>query len=72
MTTAPAGTQYSLTQDQIDFRDMIRQVARETVAPRAAEIDAKAGYPWELRKLFAELNLFGLPNSSDLCGRGPA
>ena len=42
MTTAPAAIQYDLTPDQIDFRDTIRQLAREKVAPRAAEIDAKA------------------------------
>jgi len=33
----------------------------ERVAPRAAEIDAKAEYPWDLRRLFAENDLFGLP-----------
>ncbi len=63
MTTAPADTQYDLTPDQIDFRDTIRQMVRAKVAPRAAEIDAKAEYPWDLRKLFSELDLFGLPIS---------
>ena len=52
---------YALTPDQIDFRDTIRQIVRERVAPRAAEIDAKAEYPWDLRKLFAEQDLLGLP-----------
>ena len=52
---------YSLTQDQLDFRDTIRQIVRERVAPRAAEIDAKAEYPWDIRRLFAEQDLLGLP-----------
>src|ERR687894_839149 len=52
---------YALTPDQIDFRDTIRQIAQERVAPRAAEIDAKAEYPWDLRRLFAEQDLLGLP-----------
>ena len=52
---------YALTPDQVDFRDTIRQIVRERVAPRAAEIDAKAEYPWDLRKLFAEQDLLGLP-----------
>ena len=52
---------YALTADQIDFRDTIRQIVRERVAPRAAEIDAKAEYPWDIRKLFAEQDLLGLP-----------
>src|SRR5690349_20200866 len=30
---------YSLPQEFIDFRDTIRQIAQERVAPRAAEID---------------------------------
>jgi alkylation response protein AidB-like acyl-CoA dehydrogenase len=70
MTTAPAGTQYDLTPEQVDFRDTIRQMARERVAPRAAEIDAKSEYPWDLRKLFAELDLFGLPFSEEYGGTG--
>ena len=35
--------------------------SRERVAPRAAEIDAKAEYPWDIRELFAEHDILGLP-----------
>ena len=70
MTTAPAGTQYDLTPEQVDFRDTIRQMARERVAPRAAEIDAKGEYPWDLRKLFAEQDLLGLPFDERYGGTG--
>jgi alkylation response protein AidB-like acyl-CoA dehydrogenase len=61
---------YSLTDDQLDLRETIRKVARERVAPRAAEIDEKAEYPWDLRELFAELNLFGLPFEPEHGGTG--
>jgi alkylation response protein AidB-like acyl-CoA dehydrogenase len=61
---------YSLTPDQVDFRDTIRQIVRERVAPRAAEIDAKAEYPWDLRKLFAEQDLLGLPFEERYGGTG--
>lgn len=61
---------YALTDEQRDFRDTIRKVAQERVAPRAAEIDAKAEYPWDLRELFAELNLFGLPFEPEHGGTG--
>ena len=61
---------YALTPDQIDFRDTIRQIVRERVAPRAAEIDAKAEYPWDLRKLFAEQDLLGLPFDEEHGGTG--
>src|SRR3954453_16695010 len=61
---------YSLTQEQIDFRDTIRQIVRERVAPRAAEIDAKAEYPWDIRRLFAEQDLLGLPFDEEHGGTG--
>jgi alkylation response protein AidB-like acyl-CoA dehydrogenase len=69
METSTAGT-YALTDDQIDFRDTIRQIVSERVAPRAAEIDAKAEYPWDLRKLFAEQDLLGLPFPVEYGGTG--
>jgi len=61
---------YSLTQEQIDFRDTIRQIVRERVAPRAAEIDAKAEDPWDIRRLFAEQDLLGLPFEEEHGGTG--
>jgi len=61
---------YALTDDQLAFRDTIRQMVRERVAPRAAEIDEKAEYPWDLRKLFAEHDLFGLPFEEEYGGTG--
>src|SRR5687767_12781076 len=70
MPTETIETQYALTPDQVEFRDMIRQMTREKVAPRAAEIDAKAEYPWDLRKLFAEHDLFGLPFEEEHGGTG--
>src|SRR3954451_17588570 len=61
---------YSLTADQIEFRDTIRQIVRERVAPRAAEIDAKAEYPWDIRRLFDEQDLLGLPFDTEHGGTG--
>src|SRR5918911_4121274 len=61
---------YSLTQEQLDFRETIRQIVRERVAPRAAEIDAKAEYPWDIRRLFAEQDLLGLPFDEEYGGTG--
>jgi alkylation response protein AidB-like acyl-CoA dehydrogenase len=61
---------YALTDEQVEFRDAIRLIVRERVAPRAAEIDAKAEYPWDLRRLFAEHDLFGLPFEEEHGGTG--
>src|ERR671930_929247 len=67
--TAPPVT-YSLPQEFIDFRETIRKMVTERVAPRAAEIDAKAEYPRDLRQLFAEHDLFGLPFDIEYGGTG--
>src|ERR687886_1223963 len=61
---------YALTDEQRDFRDTIRQSVRDRVAPRAAEIDERAEYPHDLRELFAEHDLFGLPFDVEHGGTG--
>jgi acyl-CoA dehydrogenase len=61
---------YALPQEFVDFRDMIRQVVDERVRPRAAEIDATAEYPWDIRTLFAEQDLLGLPFPEEYGGTG--
>src|SRR2546423_15615557 len=61
---------YAIPQEHLDFRDTIRQIAQERVAPRAVEIDEKAEYPHDLRELFAEQDLFGLPFETEYGGTG--
>src|SRR5438874_7702082 len=61
---------YAIPQEHLDFRDTIRQIAQERVAPRAAEIDEKAEYPRDIRELFAEHDLFGLPFEVEHGGTG--
>jgi alkylation response protein AidB-like acyl-CoA dehydrogenase len=69
MEIAAADT-YALTEDQREFRDAIREIVAARVAPRAAEIDAKAEYPWDIRRLFAEHDLLGLPFPEEYGGTG--
>jgi alkylation response protein AidB-like acyl-CoA dehydrogenase len=45
-------------------------MVQERVAPRAAEIDEKAEYPQDIRELFAEHDLFGLPFETEHGGTG--
>ncbi len=61
---------YTIPQEHLDFRDTIRQIAQERIAPRAAEIDQKAEYPHDLRKLLAEQDILGLPFESEHGGTG--
>ncbi len=69
-TTTPGADAYMLPQEFLDFRDTIRDLVQGEVAPRAAEIDAKAEYPWDVRKAFAEHDLLGLPFPEELGGTG--
>src|SRR5436190_14678411 len=68
--TATLTDAYDLPQEFKDFRDTIRQIVRERVAPRAAEIDATGEYPWDIRKLFGEQDLMGLPFGEEYGGTG--
>jgi alkylation response protein AidB-like acyl-CoA dehydrogenase len=67
---ATADTTYLLTDEQLSFREVVRQIAQERVAPRAAEIDEKAEYPHDLRKLLAEQDILGLPFDEEHGGTG--
>ncbi len=68
--SATASDLYALTDEQVAFRDMIRQIVAERVAPRAAEIDRDAEYPWDLRKLLAEQDVLALPFDEEHGGTG--
>ena len=49
-----------LTDEQREIRELVRTLARERIAPRAAEIDASAEFPWDVVELFRENDLFGI------------
>jgi alkylation response protein AidB-like acyl-CoA dehydrogenase len=61
---------YDLPEEHRDFRDTIRQIVDERVRPRAAEIDAKGEYPWDIRRLLAEQDILGLPFATEFGGTG--
>ena len=49
-----------LTDEQRAIRELVRTLARERIAPRAAEIDESAEFPWDMVELMREHELFGL------------
>jgi alkylation response protein AidB-like acyl-CoA dehydrogenase len=49
-----------LSDEQREVRDLVRTLARERIAPRAAEIDESHEFPWDVVELFREHELFGL------------
>jgi alkylation response protein AidB-like acyl-CoA dehydrogenase len=59
-----------LTADQREIRDLVRSLARERIAPRAAEIDESHEFPWDVVELFREHDLFGLLFDEEFGGTG--
>jgi len=51
----------TLTDDQRALRDAVRQLADERIAPRAAEIDRTAEFPWDVVELLAAHDVLALP-----------
>lgn len=50
--------------------DMVRDLAREKVAPRAAEIDAAGAFPWDMKELLAQQDIFAMPFPEEYGGLG--
>jgi alkylation response protein AidB-like acyl-CoA dehydrogenase len=59
-----------LNDEQREIRELVRTLARERIAPRAAEIDKKGEFPWDMVELFREHELFGLPFDEEYGGTG--
>ena len=51
---------YQLNEDQKMFVEQVRRMVGERVAPRAADIDKKGEFPWDLKKIFQDMGLLGL------------
>jgi alkylation response protein AidB-like acyl-CoA dehydrogenase len=61
---------YAVPQENLDFCAMIAQIGREKIAPRSAEIDERAEYPWDVRRLLSEQDILGLPFPTEYGGTG--
>ncbi len=63
---------YFLSDDQKMIKDLAAQVAREKIAPIAAELDESGEFPWEIVKTFAQADLFRvfIPTEYDGLGGG--
>ena len=61
-TVAP----FELGEDQVHIRELVRRVANERVANRAAEIDATGDYPQDMYDLLTELGYLPCPSPRSL------
>jgi alkylation response protein AidB-like acyl-CoA dehydrogenase len=50
---------YLLTDEHDELRAVVRELAEERIAPRAAEIDETREFPWDLKELLAKQDLLG-------------
>ncbi len=51
---------YRPTREHDELRAVVRELADERIAPRAAEIDSSAEFPWDLKELLAKQDLVGI------------
>jgi alkylation response protein AidB-like acyl-CoA dehydrogenase len=58
------------SEQHLATREMVRQFARDEVAPVAARFDAESKFPWENIRKMAELGLLGVPWPEELGGAG--
>ena len=58
------------TEQHLATREMVREFARDEVAPVAARYDAEAKFPWQNIRKMGELGLLGVPWPEELGGAG--
>jgi alkylation response protein AidB-like acyl-CoA dehydrogenase len=68
MAMAPAKAETN--EEEAMMLAVVRDLVREKVAPRAAEIDETGEFPWDIKKLFAENDLMGVPIPAEYGGLG--
>src|SRR3972149_6341877 len=62
--------EFQLTEEQRLIQETARRVARERIAPRAAEIDETEEYPHDIFEAFREVGLLGLTIPQGYGGSG--
>ena len=64
------GLSFTLTDEQEAFRQSVRQLVEDKIAPRAAEIDATDEYPWDIDELLVKNGLAGVSYPEEHGGAG--
>lgn len=64
------GLSFSLTEEQRAFRQTVREIAEDKIAPRAAEIDETDEYPWDIDELLVDSGLAGVSYPEEYGGSG--
>jgi alkylation response protein AidB-like acyl-CoA dehydrogenase len=61
---------WHLSEDEQALIEAIHEIALEKVAPRAAEIDHTAQFPWDMKELLAQQDILAMPFPTEYGGIG--
>jgi alkylation response protein AidB-like acyl-CoA dehydrogenase len=64
------GLNFTLTEEQEAFRQSVRQLVEDKIAPRAAEVDATDEYPWDIDELLVKNGFAGVSYPEEYGGAG--
>ena len=65
-----AEARFELPQELEEFRGIVRQIAEERIAPRAAEIDETDEWPEDVYKVLVDNDLMAVGYPEELSGSG--
>ena len=61
---------YKLSEEQEMIRAMARKMAKDKLAPRAAEIDREGEFPWDIIEFFRQNHILDMPVPAEYGGQG--
>lgn len=64
------GLSFTLTEEQEAFRQSVRELAADKIAPRAAEIDVEDEYPWDVDEQLVKNGFAGVSYPEEFGGAG--
>ncbi|MCW3043641.1 MAG: acyl-CoA dehydrogenase protein [Actinobacteria bacterium] len=67
---AMGGDGFELSEEQEEFRKVVRAFAEEVIGPRAAEIDETDEFPWDIHKAMVAQGFLGIGLPEELGGAG--
>jgi len=66
----PSYALFGLTEEHELLRKSVRELAEDKIAPRAAEIDEQAEYPWDVHQALKQADLLAIHVSEEYGGAG--
>ncbi|MDQ3954999.1 MAG: acyl-CoA dehydrogenase family protein [Actinomycetota bacterium] len=70
MDVVTEGLSFKLSEEQEAFRQSVRQLVEDKIAPRAAEIDEADEYPWDIDELLVRAGFAGVSYPEEYGGAG--